>query len=121
MLGLKKTATQDEIKKAYRKLAKTLYPDLHPDDAGKKAEFQAVAAVHDLLGEPNPTNALKIVLFTCSLQNMCRHCEAWVGMQPGSNVNAPRKSYLINIRARGRNDLFKVLSSSRHFHGSGRD
>ena len=52
VLGLKKTATQDEIKKAYRKLAKTLHPDLHPDDAGKKAEFQAVAAAHDLLGDP---------------------------------------------------------------------
>jgi len=52
VLGVKKTATQDEIKKAYRKLAKTLHPDLHPGDAGKKAEFQAVAAANDLLSDP---------------------------------------------------------------------
>jgi DnaJ-class molecular chaperone len=52
VLGVKKTATQDEIKKAYRKLAKTLHPDLHPGDEGKKAEFQAVAAANDLLGDP---------------------------------------------------------------------
>jgi DnaJ-class molecular chaperone len=52
VLGVAKTATQDEIKKAYRKLAKKLHPDLHPDDAGKKAEFQAVSAAYDILGDP---------------------------------------------------------------------
>lgn len=52
VLGVAKTATQDEIKKTYRKLAKKLHPDLHPDDPGKQAEFQAVSAAHDLLGDP---------------------------------------------------------------------
>lgn len=50
-LGVEKSATQDEIKKAYRKLAKKLHPDLHPDDTRKKQEFQAVAAAYDLLGD----------------------------------------------------------------------
>ena len=52
VLGVSKTATQDEIKKAYRKLAKKLHPDLHPGDEGKKAEFQAVSVANDLLGDP---------------------------------------------------------------------
>ncbi|NNK78166.1 MAG: J domain-containing protein [Litoreibacter sp.] len=52
ILGVPKTASQDEIKKAYRKLAKALHPDLHPDDPGKQSEFQAVAAAHDLLRDP---------------------------------------------------------------------
>lgn len=50
-LGVPRTATQDDIKKAYRKLAKKLHPDLHPDDTGKQAEFQAVSAAYDLLGD----------------------------------------------------------------------
>jgi len=52
VLGVRKSATQDEIKKSYRKLAKRLHPDLHPSDSGKQAEFQAVAAAYDLLGDP---------------------------------------------------------------------
>ena len=51
VIGVSKTATQDEIKKAYRKLAKTLHPDLNPDDPGKQAQFQAVTAAYDLLGD----------------------------------------------------------------------
>ncbi|MCB1341863.1 MAG: J domain-containing protein [Pseudooceanicola sp.] len=52
VLGIAKTATQDEIRKAYRNLAKKLHPDLHPGDAGKQAEFQEVAAANDILGDP---------------------------------------------------------------------
>lgn len=52
VLGVAKTATQDEIKKAYRALAKKLHPDLHPDDSRKQAEFQAVSGAYDLLKDP---------------------------------------------------------------------
>ena len=53
VLGVPKTATQDQIKKAYRKLAKKLHPDLHAGDAAKQGEFQAVSAAYDLLGDPD--------------------------------------------------------------------
>ena len=48
MLGVSKSASDDEIKKAYRKLARTLHPDVNPD---KKAQekFKAVTAAYELL------------------------------------------------------------------------
>ncbi len=49
LLGLSKTATPADIKKAYRKMVRTSHPDLHPDDAGAEARFKAMTAAHDLL------------------------------------------------------------------------
>ena len=51
-LGLTKTASADDIKKAYRKLVRTSHPDLHPDDAGAEARFKAISAAYDLLKDP---------------------------------------------------------------------
>jgi DnaJ-class molecular chaperone len=48
-LGLKKTATDAEIKKAYRKIARTHHPDLNPDDASAEAKFKAASASYDFL------------------------------------------------------------------------
>lgn len=50
-LGLKKTATDAEIKKAYRKIAKTDHPDLNPDPAAT-ARFKAASSAYDLLKDP---------------------------------------------------------------------
>lgn len=52
VLGLTSSATSDDIKKAYRKLARTSHPDLHPDDAGAEARFKAIGTAYDLLKDP---------------------------------------------------------------------
>jgi DnaJ-class molecular chaperone len=48
-LGLSKTATQDEIRKAYKKIAKVSHPDLNPGDPKAAERFRAAAAAYDLL------------------------------------------------------------------------
>lgn len=50
-LGVEKTATADQIKKAYRKIAKTDHPDLNPDPAAGE-RFKAASAAYDLLKDP---------------------------------------------------------------------
>lgn len=51
-LGLTKAATAADIKKAYRKLARSSHPDLHPDDKSAVARFKAASAAYDLLKDP---------------------------------------------------------------------
>ncbi len=52
VLGLQKNATADEIKKAYRKLAKQFHPDANPDDAGAKKKFQQINEANEVLSDP---------------------------------------------------------------------
>jgi curved DNA-binding protein CbpA len=53
VLGVAKGASQDDIRKAYRKLAKKLHPDLNPGNPEAADRFKDVAAAHDLLGDPD--------------------------------------------------------------------
>jgi DnaJ-class molecular chaperone len=52
LLGINRTAGADDIKQAYRKLAKQLHPDLHPGDAGVELRFKQVSSAYDLLSDP---------------------------------------------------------------------
>jgi len=51
-LGVPRTASADDIKKAYRQLAKKLHPDLNPGNAKAAAQFKEVSAANDLLSDP---------------------------------------------------------------------
>ncbi len=51
-LGISSGATQDEIKKAYRKLARDLHPDKNPGDAKAEERFKAVSEAHAVLSDP---------------------------------------------------------------------
>ena len=51
MLGVSKTATDDEIKKAYRDLAKKYHPDLHPGDKEAEAKFKEASEAYSVLSD----------------------------------------------------------------------
>ncbi len=52
-LGVSKSATQSDIKKAFRKHMKELHPDLNPGNAAKEARFKKVSAANDILSDPD--------------------------------------------------------------------
>ena len=51
ILSVEKTATQDEIQKAYRKLAKKIHPDLNPGNKKAEEQFKEVASAYTLLSD----------------------------------------------------------------------
>nr|GFD60630.1 DnaJ-like protein [Tanacetum cinerariifolium] len=51
-LGVKKTATADQIKKAYRKLARQHHPDVNPNDATAEQKFKEVNEANEVLSDP---------------------------------------------------------------------
>src|SRR5258706_2128076 len=51
-LAVSRTATEDEIRKAYRKLARKHHPDLNPGDKAAEDRFKKVQEAYDVLSDP---------------------------------------------------------------------
>ena len=52
-LGVAKTASQKEIKQAYRKLARKHHPDVNPGDKSAEARFKGITEAYEVLGDPD--------------------------------------------------------------------
>lgn len=53
VLGIGRNATPDEIKKAYRKLARRRHPDVNPGDRAAEKQFKEINEAHEVLGDPD--------------------------------------------------------------------
>ena len=53
VLGVDRKATADEIKKAYRKLARQYHPDRNPDDPKAEERFKEIQSAYDIVGDPD--------------------------------------------------------------------
>lgn len=57
VLGVQKNATDDELKKAYRRLAMKYHPDRNPDDKGAEEQFKEVKEAYDILSDERKRSA----------------------------------------------------------------
>ena len=52
-LGVAKTATDKDIKQAYRKLARKMHPDVNPGDKSAESRFKSINEAYEVLGDPD--------------------------------------------------------------------
>jgi len=52
VLGVNKTATDKELKQAYRKLARKYHPDVNPGDKTSESRFKEINEAYEVLGDP---------------------------------------------------------------------
>ena len=52
LLGVKKSASAEEIRKAFRKLARKYHPDVNPGDKGAEEKFKQISEANDVLSDP---------------------------------------------------------------------
>src|SRR6266403_618587 len=52
LLGVKKSASVDDIRKAFRKLARKYHPDVNPGDKSAEEKFKAISEANDVLSDP---------------------------------------------------------------------
>src|SRR3977135_505026 len=52
LLGVKKSSSADEIRKAFRKLARKYHPDVNPGDKASEERFKLISEANDVLSDP---------------------------------------------------------------------
>lgn len=112
-LGVAHGASPEECKVAFRALAKTCHPDLHPNDAQAEARFKEINAAYDAITNPQPEPAFQ------QQQNPFNFHNFHFNFDPGRG-QSPFEDLFANLRGgQQRNDItFEVrLTLEDIFHG----
>ena len=87
ILGVKRDAKPEEIKKAYRRLARKYHPDVNPGDKASEERFKLTTEAHDVLSDPKKRSCLRS-LWPVFRQSCRRGC-ARRGVQAAADARAP--------------------------------
>ena len=71
-LGVKKTASSEEIRKAFRKLARKYHPDVNPNDKKSEEKFKEISEANDVLSDPKKRKIYTSSAFTLTISILQR-------------------------------------------------
>src|SRR5438477_389699 len=81
ILGVAKTANPDEIKKAFRKLARKYHPDVNPGDKTAEAKFKEINEAYEVLSDPDKRH---------KYDTLGPNWQEQFGFSPGSSASRAR-------------------------------
>ena len=117
VLGVDKKATEQEIKSAYRKLARKLHPDLNPNDKDAKRKFQEINEANEVLSDPEKRKKYD------QYGENWKHAEEYqnAGQYQNRSPGAARQTTFTWSQGEGEfSDFFKSLFGSMGGTGRGR-
>src|ERR1700749_2062152 len=85
ILGVKKSASGDDIRKAFRKLARKYHPDVNPGDKAAEEKFKALSEANDVLSDPKKRKIYdQLGFYSDNIDPATAEAYARGGGQPGS-------------------------------------
>jgi molecular chaperone DnaJ len=70
ILGVKKSASADEIRKAFRKLARKYHPDVNPGDKTAEEKFKSISEANEVLSDPKKRKVDRVVFISTSADSI---------------------------------------------------
>src|SRR5271169_3820284 len=84
-LGVKKTASAEEIRKAFRKLARKYHPDVNPGDKSAEEKFKTLSEANDVLSDPKKRKVYdQLGFYSDNIDAAAAEAYARGGGQPGA-------------------------------------
>src|SRR6266700_8283295 len=88
LLGVKKSASAEEIRKAFRKLARKYHPDVNPGDKVAEERFKAMSEANDVLSDPKKRKIYdQVGFYSDNIDPATAEAYARGGGQPGAGVS----------------------------------
>jgi len=89
ILGVKKSASADDIRKAFRKLARKYHPDVNPGDKGAEEKFKTLSEANDVLSDPKKRKIYDAVgFYSDNIDPATAEAYARAGGAAGAGVEA---------------------------------
>ena len=89
-LGVKKSASVEDIRKAFRKLARKYHPDVNPGDKSAEEKFKTISEANDILSDPKKRKIYdQLGFYSDNIDPAAAEAYARGGGQPGTGGGAP--------------------------------